>query len=52
MSFQEKIESSVAFSDLISAKLEFSDIYLCGFVLGIASQDSIEFALTPFLLKF
>ena len=43
---------SVAFRHLISAMIGFSDLCMDGVALGIASQDSIEFISTRFLLKF
>ena len=52
VSFQEETESSLAFNDLISIRIGFSDLCLGGVALGIASQGSIEFILTFFLLKF
>ena len=42
------MESSVAFSNLISAMIEFSDLCLGGVALGIESQGSIEFIPTYF----
>ena len=52
VSFHEVIESSLAFSDLISTRMRFFDLCLGGVALAIASQGSIEFILTFFLLKF
>ena len=48
VSFQEGIESSVVFNDLISTRIEYSHLGLSGVALGIASQVSIEFILTFF----
>ena len=52
VSCEEEIESIVVFSDLTSTMIGISDLGLGGVALGIASQGSIEFILTPFLFKF
>ena len=52
LSFQEEIESRVAFRDLILAMIGFSVLCMSGVALGITSQDLIEFISTRFLLKF